>query len=70
MADSDKEDRLPALVNGILLLVWLVAAAVAFIPFARDTSPWDAVYRFLARHYSLARRNSLEGERVNHSDPG
>ncbi len=26
-----------------MLFVWLVAGAVAFLPFAFDTSPWDAV---------------------------
>lgn len=30
-------------VNATLLLAWLAAGAVAFIPFAFDTSPWDAV---------------------------
>lgn len=30
-------------VKVITLLVWLVAGVVAFIPFARDTSPWNAV---------------------------
>jgi len=29
--------------NGFALLLWLVAGVVAFIPFALDTSPWDAV---------------------------
>jgi hypothetical protein len=29
--------------NAILLFVWLAAGAVAFLPFALDTSPWDAV---------------------------
>jgi len=33
----------PPWVNGIALLIWLVAAVVAFLPFALDTSPWDAV---------------------------
>lgn len=37
----DEQD--PAWVNAVGLLVWLVAAAVAFLPFAFDTSPWDAV---------------------------
>ncbi len=27
----------------VALVVWLAAAAVAFLPFAFDTSPWDAV---------------------------
>jgi hypothetical protein len=30
-------------VNAIALLIWLVAGVVAFLPFALDTSPWDAV---------------------------
>lgn len=30
-------------VNAVALLIWLTAAVVAFIPFAFDTSPWDAV---------------------------
>ena len=30
-------------INAIALLLWLIAAAVAFLPFAFDTSPWDAV---------------------------
>jgi len=29
--------------NAIALLVWLAASAVAFLPFASDTSPWDAL---------------------------
>jgi hypothetical protein len=29
--------------NVVALLIWLLAGAVAFIPFAFDTSPWDAV---------------------------
>jgi hypothetical protein len=29
--------------NTIALLIWLAAAAVAFLPFAFDTSAWDAV---------------------------
>ena len=33
----------PAWVNFIALVLWLVAAAVAFLPFAFDTSPWNAV---------------------------
>jgi hypothetical protein len=32
-----------ALANAFALLIWLAAAVVAFIPFAFDTSPWDAV---------------------------
>jgi hypothetical protein len=33
----------PASINAIALVVWLVAGVVAFLPFAFDTSPWDAV---------------------------
>jgi hypothetical protein len=29
--------------NAIMLLIWLGAGAVAFLPFALSTSPWDAV---------------------------
>jgi hypothetical protein len=29
--------------NSVALLVWLAAGAVAFLPFAFNTSPWDAV---------------------------
>lgn len=36
-------ERNPQWVNAIGLLVWLAAGAVAFLPFAFDTSPWDAV---------------------------
>src|SRR5258708_40039472 len=43
MAVSAKEDRPPAWVNAIALLVWLLAGAIVFLPFALDTSPWDAV---------------------------
>jgi hypothetical protein len=38
-----KQERHPAWFNVIMLLIWLLAGAVAFIPFAFDTSPWDAV---------------------------
>lgn len=38
-----EEEQGPAWLNGIGLLVWLLAVAVAFLPFAFDTSPWDAV---------------------------
>ncbi len=33
----------PKWANAIMLLVWLAAGAGAFLPFAFDTSPWDAV---------------------------
>jgi hypothetical protein len=38
-----EESQSATWVNAVALLVWLVAGAVAFIPFAFDTSPWDAV---------------------------
>ena len=37
------DERDPAWVNAVSLTVWLVAGVVAFLPFAFDTSPWDAV---------------------------
>jgi hypothetical protein len=33
----------PTWVNAATLLIWLTAGIVAFLPFAVDTSPWDAV---------------------------
>lgn len=37
-------NKLPAAVIGpFALIVWLLAAAAMFLPFASDTSPWDAV---------------------------
>lgn len=38
-----KEERDKTWVSAIALLVWLSAGAVAFLPFAFGTSPWDAV---------------------------
>jgi hypothetical protein len=38
-----KEGRAPALFNAVGLTVSLLAGAVVFLPFAFDTSPWDAV---------------------------
>lgn len=38
-----KEERGSTWANVIALLLWLLAGAVAFLPFALDTSPWDAV---------------------------
>ena len=40
---SLKEDRTPAWVNVVALVVWLFAGAVAFLPFAFQTSPLDAL---------------------------
>ena len=42
-AALSKEERAPTWVNAITLLIWLLAGAVAFLPFASDTSPWNAV---------------------------
>ena len=36
-------DREPPWIEWIALFVWLTAAVLVFIPFARDTSAWDAV---------------------------
>jgi hypothetical protein len=38
-----KEGQDPTWVKTVALLVWLLAGVVAFLPFALDTSPWDAV---------------------------
>jgi hypothetical protein len=38
-----RDERGPAWVNAIGLLVWLAAGVIAFLPFARNTSAWDAV---------------------------
>lgn len=40
---STNEQNDPAWVNTIALLAWLAAGVVAFLPFAVNTSPWDAV---------------------------
>jgi hypothetical protein len=40
---SSEDEQDPTWVNAVALLIWLLAAAVAFLPFASDTSPWDAV---------------------------
>jgi len=37
------EEQGQSWIHGIALLFWLVAAALVFIPFARNTSAWDAV---------------------------
>lgn len=42
-AALSQQEPIPAWINAVALPVWLLAAAVAFIPFARGTSPWDAV---------------------------
>jgi hypothetical protein len=41
--DRAEEEQGASWLNAIGLLVWLLAGAVAFLPFAFDTSPWDAV---------------------------
>ena len=38
-----EEGQDPTWVKAIALLIWLLAGVVAFLPFALDTSPWDAV---------------------------
>jgi len=38
-----REEHSPTWVNAIALPIWLAAGAVAFLPFAFDTSAWDAV---------------------------
>jgi hypothetical protein len=38
-----REERAPPFLNVLALLISLVAGAVAFLPFAFDTSPWNAV---------------------------
>jgi hypothetical protein len=43
LAAPPQEEPVPAWVNVVALLVWLVAGVVTFIPFARDTSPLNAV---------------------------
>jgi hypothetical protein len=43
MAVSSKEGQAPAWMNAFALVVCLLAGAVVFLPFALDTSPWDAV---------------------------
>jgi len=42
-APSLEETPAPRWVNVIALLVWLLAGAVVFLPFAFATSPWNAV---------------------------
>jgi hypothetical protein len=42
-ASWQEDGQGPAWVKVTALLTWLVAAAVAFLPFAFDTSAWDAV---------------------------
>jgi hypothetical protein len=38
-----KDKRDSTWINVIALLIWLLAGVVPFLPFAFDTSPWDAV---------------------------
>jgi len=40
---SMEEARPPVWVSVIALLVWMAAGSIVFLPFAFDTSPWDAV---------------------------
>lgn len=37
------QEREQTWINTIALLIWLLAGVVAFLPFALNTSPWDAV---------------------------
>lgn len=41
--NQSQEEVSPAWLNLTMLLAWLAAGAVAFLPFAFDTSAWDAV---------------------------
>lgn len=43
MTVSSKEGRAPTWINAFALVVCLLAGAAVFLPFALDTSPWDAV---------------------------
>jgi len=43
MAFSSTDGCSPRWVNALALPVWLAAAVVPLLPFAFDTSPWDAV---------------------------
>ena len=43
MVNSEMEARPPAWANAVALVVWLVAGAAGFVPFARNTSAWNAV---------------------------
>ncbi len=43
LAVCAKEVQAPVWFKAIALLIWLLAGAVAFLPFAFDTSAWDAV---------------------------
>jgi hypothetical protein len=38
-----KDERHPTWINAVALFISLLAGAVSFLPFALDTSPWDAV---------------------------
>lgn len=42
-ASRHEDTRGPAWASAIALLVWLAAGFVPFLPFALDTSPWNAV---------------------------
>jgi hypothetical protein len=42
-ADASQEKYAPKWVSTVTLLLWLAAGVVAFLPFASDTSAWDAV---------------------------
>jgi len=40
---NSKEEFGPAWVNAVALGIWFVAGSLAFLPFAFNTSPWDAL---------------------------
>ncbi len=42
-AVMSREERDPTWINAVALLLWILAGLVAFLPFALDTSPWNAV---------------------------
>lgn len=42
-ATASQADRGPVWGNAIALITWLTAGVVAFLPFAQDTSAWNAV---------------------------
>lgn len=43
LANQQAEASCPAWVDAVFLIIWIAAAAVTFIPFALDTSPWNAL---------------------------
>jgi hypothetical protein len=43
LVNQQAEASRPAWIDAAFLLIWLAAAAGTFIPFALDTSPWNAL---------------------------